>query len=216
MLRNFDILGIILSIPAILLGFTLHEYAHALVADRLGDKTPRFQGRLTLNPIAHVDPVGFLMILLLGFGWAKPVQVNPYAFKNRYKDDLKVSLAGPLANLFLAVFSALVLSLVIFMSKFYVGGRLVSVLIAIIKPILTINCMLFFLNLMPIPGFDGFHILRDIFPKEFNKYSETINRYQNIILIIFIVSPLSSYLVGNPARALAQGLINLSFKLTGM
>ena len=86
-----EILNKILMIPAILLAFTFHEYAHAITADRLGDKTPRFQGRLTLNPIVHIDPMGFLLILLVGFGWAKPVQTNPSAYKNYYKDDLKVS-----------------------------------------------------------------------------------------------------------------------------
>lgn len=79
----------ILTLPAILLAFTFHEYAHALVADKLGDKTARFQGRLTLNPAKHIDPFGFLCVLLLGIGYARPVQVNPGAFKNYYKDDLK-------------------------------------------------------------------------------------------------------------------------------
>ena len=94
--------NIIFMIPAILIGFTFHEYAHAKVADKLGDKTPRFQGRLNLNPINHLDPLGTLLILFCGIGWAKPVQVNPSAFKNYYKDDLKVSIAGPIANLIVA------------------------------------------------------------------------------------------------------------------
>ena len=102
-----EILNKILMIPAILLAFTFHEYAHAITADRLGDKTPRFQGRLTLNPIAHIDPIGFLLILLVGFGWAKPVQTNPSAYKNYYKDDLKVSIAGPIANLILGFLFAI-------------------------------------------------------------------------------------------------------------
>ena len=102
-----QILGKILMIPAILLAFTFHEYAHAITADRLGDKTPRFQGRLTLNPIAHIDPIGFILILIAGFGWAKPVETNPSAYKNYYKDDLKVSIAGPIANLILGIIFAI-------------------------------------------------------------------------------------------------------------
>ena len=103
----------ILTLPAILLAFTFHEYAHALVADKLGDKTARFQGRLTLNPAKHIDPFGFLCVLLLGIGYARPVQVNPGAFKNYYKDDLKVSLAGPLANFLVAIVAALIFAIYI-------------------------------------------------------------------------------------------------------
>ena len=104
--RGFDLQQIILTIPAILIGFTFHEYAHAKMADKLGDKTPRFQGKLTLNPFVHIDPLGFLFILIAGIGWAKPVETNPSAFKRYYKDDLKVSLAGPIANFIVAVVAA--------------------------------------------------------------------------------------------------------------
>ena len=85
------LLNIILMIPGMLIAFTFHEYAHAFVADKLGDKTPRFQGRLTLNPLVHIDPMGFLAVIIFRFGWAKPVQTNPSAYKNYYKDDLKVN-----------------------------------------------------------------------------------------------------------------------------
>ena len=103
----------ILILPAILIGLTVHEFSHAFVADRLGDKTPKFQGRLTLNPFVHIDPIGFLMILLVGFGWAKPVQTNPGAYRNFYKDDLKVSLAGPLSNLVVAFLGAVATGLLL-------------------------------------------------------------------------------------------------------
>ncbi|MBU5590479.1 site-2 protease family protein [Clostridium sp. MSJ-4] len=216
MLRNFNILHMILMIPAILIGFTFHEYAHAVVADRLGDKTPRFQGRLTLNPINHIDPIGFIMILIVGFGWAKPVQVNPSAFKNYYKDDLKVSLAGPIANLLVAISSALILALFMIFVKFTDGNKITSIITLIINYMIHINVMLFFLNLMPIPGFDGFHIIRDLFPSKFYKYADTIHRYQNIILIIFIVSPIVDYLVGMPTAYLTKKLILFAFKITGL
>ena len=97
----------ILMIPGMLIAFTFHEYAHAYVADKLGDKTPRFQGRLTLNPIAHIDPIGFIAVLIFSFGWAKPVQTNPSAYKNYHKDDLKVSLAGPIANFLVAIVTSI-------------------------------------------------------------------------------------------------------------
>ena len=94
-LFNFDLLTIILTIPGALIAFTAQGYARALVADKLGDKTPRFQGRLTLNPAAHIDLIGFIMILIAGFGWTKPLNTNPSAYKRGYKDAIKVSIAAP-------------------------------------------------------------------------------------------------------------------------
>ena len=129
--------NIIFMIPAILIGFTFHEYAHAKVADKLGDKTPRFQGRLNLNPINHLDPLGTLLILFCGIGWAKPVQVNPSAFKNYYKDDLKVSIAGPIANLIVAfIGTILYFALRIIAGYGLLGGALLPVLIIITRYII--------------------------------------------------------------------------------
>ncbi|GIM30311.1 metalloprotease [Clostridium polyendosporum] len=180
------ILEIILIIPAILVAFTFHEYAHARVADALGDKTPRFQGRLTLNPFAHIDTFGFLMILLFKFGWAKPVQVNKKAFKNYYKDDLKVSIAGPIANLLVGFVFSIIYGLFF---KFYAINNinLVTQIVAtILNFIILINVNLFIFNLLPLPGLDGFHIMEDLFPKSFYKFADQIYRYQFLIFIIVI------------------------------
>lgn len=184
-MRN-GLLSIILSLPAVLLAFTFHEYAHARIADALGDKTPRFQGRLTLNPIAHIDPIGFLMLLFFKFGWAKPVQVNRNAFRNYYKDDLKVSLAGPMANLILAVIAAFVYE---FLIRFYpsLNAGLIYTLISIIVQLtIIININLAIFNLLPLPGLDGFSILEDLFPRTFAKYSDQLYRYQFIIFIALV------------------------------
>lgn len=185
--------NIIFTIPAILIGFTFHEYAHAKMADRLGDKTPRFQGRLNLNPINHLDPLGTILILFCGIGWAKPVQVNPSAFKNYYKDDLKVSIAGPIANLIVAFFGMILyFTLVLINREFTLGGSLLSVLVIITTYIIQINITLFVFNLLPLPGLDGFSILRDLSPKHFYKVSDSLYRYQFLIFIaiIFIGGPI--------------------------
>lgn len=187
------LLGKILMLPAILIGFTFHEYAHAKMADRLGDKTPRFHGRLTLNPIAHLDPIGTLCILFFGIGWAKPVQVNPSAFKNYYKDDLKVSLAGPIANLIVAFFGMVLYTLIFILGTSGVlEGTLFSVLFSMASQIVGINVILFVFNLLPLPGLDGFSILRDISPKHFYKISDSIYRYQFVIFlaVIFLAGPI--------------------------
>ena len=184
---QYYILNILYTIPAILIAFTFHEYAHALVADKLGDKTPRFQGRLTLNPFAHIDPIGFLMILFVHFGWAKPVEVNKRAFKNYYKDDLKVSLAGPLANLLIALIFTII-EVFLLRVSFIMGSSTLFVVISyLVHYIAVINVNLFIFNLIPIPGLDGFSILEDINPKVFYKWAEKVYNYQFIILIAFVL-----------------------------
>jgi Zn-dependent protease len=212
-LETGQILYKILTIPAILLAFTFHEYAHAITADRLGDKTPRFQGRLTLNPIAHIDPMGFILILIMNFGWAKPVQTNPSAYKNYYKDDLKVSIAGPLANLMLGFIFAI---LGVLFTKFQpIKGSLGDIIQSILFITGELNCMLLFLNLVPIPGFDGFHIVRDLFPKFFYNISDSVYRYQFLIFmaLIFPILPggasIFTYIVGIPANLLFSFFINM-------
>lgn len=210
--NSLGILHIVLSIPAILIAFTVHEYAHAFVADKLGDKTPKFQGRLTLNPIAHIDPIGFVMILLLGFGWAKPVQTNPSAYKNYYKDDLKVSIAGSLANLATGFIFAFV---TVILSRILSSSDLSDVIISICSIVSYLNCMLCILNLIPIPGFDGFHILRDLFPKFFYNVADSLYRYQLIIFIIFIFPIIGGksvfdIIVGIPSNAIYRAFSTLA------
>ena len=209
-----EILYKVLMIPAILLAFTFHEYAHAITADRLGDKTPRFQGRLTLNPIAHIDPIGFILILLVGFGWAKPVQTNPSAYKNYYKDDLKVSLAGPLANLVIGFIFAFLF--VLFQKFSPLQGGLNEIIEIILYMTAQLNCLLFFLNLVPIPGFDGFHIVRDLFPKFFYNLSDAIYRYQMLVFMALILpilpggNSIFTFIVGIPANLLFNFFRNLA------
>lgn len=211
-----SIVDTILMIPAILVAMTFHEYAHALVAVKLGDNTPKYQGRLTLNPFAHIDILGFLMILLMGFGWGKPVQINPNALKNYYKDDLKISIAGPLANLFCALASAILLALSYKIP--FLNNNLGLVVINIINYIVLYNCLWCFLNLLPIPGFDGFSVVRDLFPRKFYKLSNSIYRYQFIIFIILILpifrgSSILSFIIGIPSKTVYKFLINTVFSI---
>lgn len=206
---NNNMLITILLIPGILAGITFHEYAHALMADRLGDKTPRFQGRLTLNPIAHIDPIGFISLLVFKFGWAKPVQTNPSAYRNYYKDDLKVSIAGPVANLIVAFISAVILAIFSKFTMMISNSVLAEIIYNILFLSLLINCNLFVLNLLPLPGLDGFHILRDLFPRVFYNIADQVYRYQFIIMIIFIMSPLADILIGVPARFIRNIIIRI-------
>lgn len=184
---RLNILYIILKIPAILIAFTAQGYAKALVADKLGDKTPRFQGRLTLNPAAHIDLVGFIMILLAGFGWTKQLNTNPSAYKRGYKDAIKVSIAAPLANLLVGFIGMILL---VFTSKFLsyiLPETIFFILFYMLKFISSINISLFVFNLLPLPGLAGFEIFRDLWPKTFYKVSDKIYQYQFLILILIVL-----------------------------
>ena len=218
------LLQAVLIIPAILVAFTVHSFAQAAVADRLGDKNPRAQGRLTLNPLAHVDLIGFLMILFVQFGWGKPVETNPKAYKNYYKDDLKVKVSGIVANLLTAIIFAIVFGILyrIYLQLFatsYIIASMGDILLKIILQVVSINCMFGIINIIPIPGLDGFHIMKDLFPKFFYSVADSFYRYQLIILIVFIFpifggNSLASYLVGIPSHALTSFLIGLVSPIT--
>ncbi|NEU04772.1 site-2 protease family protein [Clostridium senegalense] len=211
-----ELLRIVLMLPAILVAITFHEYAHAKVAVMLGDETPKYQGRLTLNPFSHIDFLGFLMMIIIGFGWAKPVQTNPSALKNYYKDDLKISIAGPLANLLCSIIFMLLLVVVI---KLPIKNEdLHLILNTIVYRVSYYNCLWMFLNLIPIPGFDGFHIIRDLFPKQFLKIPNQFYRYQNIIFILLIIpifggKSIFSFIVGYPTEIVMEAISKLAFSI---
>ena len=183
---RMELLGVILKIPAILIAFTAQGYAKALVADKLGDKTPRFQGRLTLNPAAHIDLIEFIMILIAGFGWTKPLNTNPSAYKRGYKDAIKVSIAAPLANLLVGLLGTILyVGTYKFLSNI-LPDTIYFILINMVLLIATVNVSLFVFNLLPIPGLAGFEIFRDLWPKTFYKVSDKIYQYQFLILIAII------------------------------
>ena len=206
---NMDsILNMILMIPGMLIAFTFHEYAHALVADKLGDKTPRFQGRLTLNPIPHIDPIGFIAVLIFSFGWAKPVQTNPSAYKNYHKDDLKVSLAGPIANFLVAIVTALILGFYVSFAYKVLPSVLAGVLFSMIRFTIVINVNIGLFNLIPIPGLDGFSLLRDLRPNTFYKFEEKFYQYQMLIMLAFIF--VGARIISIPANIIMNALLSLA------
>lgn len=160
------------------ISLTIHEFAHALAADRLGDSTPRFTGRLTLNPLAHLDPIGTLMILIVRFGWGKPVMINPVNFKNPRRDGSIVAFAGPLFNILLAV----VLAIVIKMVPIGVGlGSLLEI-------VMTFNLALAFFNLLPVYPLDGFNVMYGLLPVNLAWQWQETSRYGIIILLILIMT----------------------------
>jgi Zn-dependent protease len=194
---------ILLSIPAVFLAIAFHEFAHAYSAYRLGDPTPKNMGRLTLDPLAHVDWLGFIMFALFGFGWAKPVQVNPSNFRNRRTGNIIVSLAGPAANMMLAILTLIILLLIQLLV------RELGILWNIIVRVIYLNILFALLNLVPIPPFDGYHIVRELFYRKNVKFFWQYERYSLLILLIFIFLGLFDIIVGVRANLIYNYFMQL-------
>jgi len=171
----------ILRIPGFLLGISVHEYAHARMAYKLGDDTAARAGRMTIEPWAHLDPIGALMLLFFGFGWARPVPVDPYRLRNPRKDMAKVALAGPVANLLVAF--VLETSTVLIFSRLRLIGTRWTYLTDILRSGAMVNAALEFFNLIPLPPLDGSKILRVYLPYSFEGIWDFIERYGFLILM---------------------------------
>ncbi|VYU46770.1 site-2 protease family protein [Clostridium tertium] len=206
--------NMLLSVPAVLIAFIVQGYGKALVADRLGDKTPRFQGRLTLNPAAHIDPIGFLLILVCGFGWTKPVETNPSAYKRGYKDSIKVALAGPIANLITAFIFTFILTIWVNFGHIIAPISSFKIVTLILSSICLININLFIFNLIPMPGLAGFEIFKAVSPKNFYKYAGKLYDYQIFILLGVVL--LGQYILRVPSDLIFDLFIKLSYLIVGI
>ena len=183
------LMNLIAGLPGIVIAMVIHEFSHARVAYALGDYTPKLEGRLTLNPAAHVDPIGLLMLFLVHFGWAKPVRINPMNFSNPRRDDILVSLAGPASNLITAFVALIVLVLLAKLNVPFTEGLLVVFNLIIIY---NINFAIF--NMLPIPPLDGSHILRNLLPYHLAQAYEQLERYSFVFLIIILATPILDYI----------------------
>ncbi|MEK7528024.1 MAG: site-2 protease family protein [Patescibacteria group bacterium] len=191
-------MGFFFSFLGLILAITIHEFAHALAADRLGDPTPRAAGRLTLNPLSHLDPLGTIMIFFASFGWGRPVPIDPYNFSSPRRDELLVALAGPASNLFLGS----LLGIIHLTTDFY-------------HPILQIialtNFSLGVFNLLPLPPLDGSKIFLNLIPIESAiKWREAFDRYGYFLIAIFLFLPFAG---GNLISFLVSPPVNFLYRL---
>lgn len=202
------ILSKLLILPGILLGISIHEFAHGYAADRMGDNTAAMQGRLTLNPLKHLDPMGFICLLLFGFGWAKPVMINRRNFKNPRRDDAIVAFAGPLANFITAfVFVGLMKLTMMYMPNTITK----TILFQLLQGTVSINLVLMAFNLIPIPPLDGHHILGSIGGvKVWNFYYKYYDHLRFLMLLLIVFNGIS-IIIGPTINFLYRFLYSIFF-----
>jgi len=207
------IFNMLIFLPAILIALTFHEYAHGQVADWLGDDTPYYQGRLTLNPLPHIDWIGFFALMFFHFGWAKPVQVNPNNFKNvSVKTGMMlVSIAGPLMNFLLAFTAMITLRLLNFNPELANYSSNLSALIQMLVPLVQINIILAVFNLIPLPPLDGSKILAGLLPDEGARFIYSLEPYGPLILLLIIFTNLTGKIIWPLYNVLYGFIYNIVF-----
>lgn len=207
-----NLLATLFALPAVLVAITFHEYAHAWVADRLGDETPRMQGRLTLNPLAHLDPVGSILLVFAGFGWGKPVEIEPRNFNRDVsvqKGETLVSVAGPVMNFILAIVFALVLGAVyLFAPATFLETTVGYVVWLLLQECVLINIGLGVFNLLPLPPLDGSKIFINLFPYSARRWLIEHEMWFYYGFLIIWITGIASLVIAPIISLLYDGLMS--------
>ena len=225
--REGALLSFVISIPGILIAITFHEFAHAFAADKLGDDTPRRQGRLNLNPFKHLDLFGTIMLVFAGFGWGKPVEINPRNFNRDMslsKAEAIVAAAGPLMNFLLAIVFEIVLCLIIKFAPgvnviggvIYSSGQAIGLTLNIIQSIVAINIGLGVFNLIPLPPLDGSKILCGFLPYNAKNWMDSHSQIFEIVFIALWIVGILSLIVEPIILIINNGLTNLFLQMFGI
>lgn len=216
-LGSGGLLGILLSLPGVIIAMTFHEYAHALAAYKLGDDTPKIQGRLNLNPISHIDPIGLVLLLVAGFGWGKPVQIDSRNFDGKYsisKAEAIVAAAGPIMNFVLAFVFAIIYYIISAIMGSYVFAT--TIWSAVLHSIIMINIGLGVFNLIPLPPLDGSKVLMHFLGYNAKQWFYKNERIFYFAFILLWVTGLLSSLVSPIFSGVFTGITWLAFKIVSI
>lgn len=200
-------------VPVILIAISFHEFAHGYVSYKMGDPTPKRDGRLTLNPFRHLDLMGTLCLLLFHMGWAKPVRINTAYYKNKKKGTILVSLAGPFMNFLLAFLSLLIYGLLLKYGSAYSRAVYIGAMLAYYSAVVNVGLGMF--NLIPLPPLDGSNVLGELIPKV-NQYFYQIRRYSSLILIVLLVSGALSRPLGYADNMVLSGMWSIVKSILGI
>lgn len=217
---GFNLLALLLTIPGVLIAITFHEYAHAFAADKLGDDTPRNQGRLSLNPLSHLDPFGVIMLIFAHIGWGKPVQINPNNFTRKVSartGEAIVSLAGPLMNFILAFVIAIIFhALQTFATSFALTTQVGIIIMTMLQYAILVNIGLGVFNLIPLPPLDGSKILMAFLPYNAKRWFEEHTQLFYIIFLIIWITPLSSIIISPVISGITSGIDGIVSSIFGI
>ena len=215
-----ELLNLLFTIPGVLIAITFHEFAHAWAADKLGDDTPRNEGRLSLNPLAHLDPVGSIMLLFAGFGWGKPVMVNPRNYNREMsmeKADALVSIAGPAMNFIMAIILTLIYCAILkFAGIAVLTSKILGIIMTMLMYAISINIGLGVFNLIPLPPLDGSKVIKPILPYNAKVWFEDHEQIFYIIFVaLWIIGALGT-VITPIINIVYSGIINLGFTIFGL
>lgn len=212
-----DLLDLLLSVPGILIAITFHEFAHAITAFKLGDETPRNQGRLSLNPLAHLDPIGIVLLLFCGFGWGKPVETNPARYNRNIdmeKGEAIVSVAGPAMNFILAILFTFVYALCFkYVQPSFWISNLGIVVNSILSSTIIINVGLGVFNLIPLPPLDGSKIAKNFMSYNTRRKFEEYETFFYLLFIGLWITGIAGRMIAPVIRYVANGIMKLVFNI---
>ena len=212
--------GLLVSIPGVLIAITFHEFAHGFAAYKLGDNTAKNEGRLSLNPLDHLDPIGTLMLLFAGFGWGKPVHVNPTNYTRRIsmeKGEAIVSIAGPLMNIILAfIFALIYCAIYKFAGIAFITSTVGNIVILIISATISINIGLGVFNLIPLPPLDGSKIIMPFLPYNAKQWFRNNEYIFYIIFVVIWITGIASLIISPAITGITNGIMSLVGMIFGM
>lgn len=213
------LMGLLLTLPGVIVAITFHEFAHAYAAYKLGDDTPKMQGRLSLNPLSHLDPIGSILLIFAHVGWGKPVQINPRNFGKKHSmsaGEAIVSVAGPAMNFILAIVFCIIYFVILKFIPSVMYTQIGWIIMVIIQYAIIVNIGLGVFNLIPLPPLDGSKIFRNFMSYNIKQW---LDKYEYIFYIIFLIlwiSGLASEIISPIIGFIADGLMNLIGMLFGM
>ena len=209
-----QLLGLLLSAPGVLIAITFHEFAHGYAAYKLGDDTAKRQGRLSLNPFAHLDPIGTLMLLVAGFGWGKPVHVDPRNYSRKMsmeKGEALVSIAGPIMNFIMAFIFALIYCAVYkFGSMTFLSSTLGSTTLLVLSGVISINIGLGVFNLIPLPPLDGSKVILPFLPQKAKNWFVNNEQIFYIVFVVLWITNLAGYIITPAITGVSSGILGLA------